>query len=139
MNSFPKTAYWRHFVLNAEIVDDPNNPYFKNPCVPTVLGGEVEFALIENNFSKCLSIPAFKATYENMRNFVSGILQHIISGELDIEEAPRIVGYVNPNIQGRQKLAPKTAPVDCANMLLPITKNMQGKKEIISFQKLAQW
>ena len=32
MASFPKTAYRRHLVINAESVDKTTNPYYKNTC-----------------------------------------------------------------------------------------------------------
>ena len=46
MNYFPTTAYWRHLVTNAESVDKTTNPYFKNPCAPSVAENEEEFVLV---------------------------------------------------------------------------------------------
>ena len=55
-----------------------------------------------------------------------------------MEEAPRIEGCANPNIQDKYRLTTKTT-VDYADMLLPLTKIMWGKKKNLSFQGLAQW
>ena len=46
MNYFPKTAYWWPLVPNAESVDKTTNPYFKNPCAPSVAENEAEFGLV---------------------------------------------------------------------------------------------
>ena len=46
MNSFPKTAYWRPLVPNAESVDKKTNPYFKNTRAPYVAQNEAEFFLV---------------------------------------------------------------------------------------------
>ena len=67
----------------------------------------------------------FKATYENMKKFVSGILKKW-KGKLDVEENPRIEGCVNPMIKEKCNLAPKPSPVDYADMLLPLIKIYAG-------------
>ena len=40
MKCFPKTAYWRPLVPNAESVDKTTNPHFKNPRIPSVAENE---------------------------------------------------------------------------------------------------
>ena len=72
-----------------------------------------------------------------MKKFVSKIFKFIKSGKLYVEEASHIEVCVKPNIQEKYNLAPKTSPVDYADILLTLTKNMQGKKKILSFQQLA--
>ena len=68
-----------------------------------------------------------------MKKFVSEIFKCTILGKLDAEEASHIEVCVNPNIQEKYKLAPKNSPVDYADMLLPLTKNMQGKNKCCPF------
>ena len=63
-----------------------------------------------------------------MKKFVSEIFKSIRSGKPYAEEASHIEGCVNPNIKEVYKLTPKNSPVDYAYILLPLTKNMQGKK-----------
>ena len=36
MNYFPKTAYWRILLLNAESAEKTTNPYFKIYCAPSL-------------------------------------------------------------------------------------------------------
>ena len=45
-----------------------------------------------------------------------------------MEETPRIEVCVNTKIRENENLTPKTLPVDYADILEPITKNMQSKK-----------
>ena len=40
MNYFPKAAYWRPLVPNAESEDNTTDPYFKNPRAPSVAENE---------------------------------------------------------------------------------------------------
>ena len=63
-----------------------------------------------------------------MKNFVSEIFKLTRSGKPDAQEASHIEVCVNPNMKEIYKLTPKTSPVSYAEMLLPLTKNMQGKK-----------
>ena len=46
MKYFPKTAYWRPLVHNAESLDDTTNPHFKNPRAPSVAENEADFVLV---------------------------------------------------------------------------------------------
>ena len=46
MDYFPKTPYWKPLIPNAESVDERTNPYFKNPCAPSVAENEAEFFLV---------------------------------------------------------------------------------------------
>ena len=62
-----------------------------------------------------------------MKNFVSEIFKRTRAGKPDADEASHIEGCTNPNIQDKYKLTPKTSPVDYDEMLLPLTKSMQGK------------
>ena len=75
-----------------------------------------------------LQYPVFTSTYKNMKNFVSEIFKHTRSGKLDVEEASHIEVCVKPNIKQKYDLTTKTSPVEYADMLLPLTKNIQGKK-----------
>ena len=63
-----------------------------------------------------------------MKNIASEILKVTRPGKLDAEEEPCIEGCVNPNIQDKYILNPKNSPVDYDYVLLPLTKNIQGKK-----------
>ena len=63
-----------------------------------------------------------------MKKFVSGIYKYTRPWKLYVEEAPCIEVCVNPKIQGKYSLAPKT-PLDYADMLLTLTKNMQVKNK----------
>ena len=65
---------------------------------------------------------------QKSKNFVSEILKHTRSRKPGVEEAPRIKGFQNKNIQDTYNLTPKTLPVYYADVLLTIAKNMQGKK-----------
>ena len=47
---------------------------------------------------------------------------------MDAEEATRIEGFVNKNVQERYNLTPKTPPVDYTDSLVPLTKKIQSKK-----------
>ena len=62
-----------------------------------------------------------------MKKFVSEIFKRTRSGKTDAEEDSHIEGCVNPNIQEKYNLTHKTSSVYYADMLLPLTKNMQGK------------
>ena len=46
MNYFPKAAYWRPLVPNAESVERTTNPSFKNPRAPSVAENEAGFGLV---------------------------------------------------------------------------------------------
>ena len=63
-----------------------------------------------------------------MNNLESLIFKSTRPGKSDAGEDPCIKICVNPNIQDKYSLNPKTSPVDYDNMLLPQTKNMQGKE-----------
>ena len=63
MNYFPKTAYLRHLLRNAESVDNTTNPSFKNPFAPYVAENDADFGMVlkinmlqcpcvRNNFQK---------------------------------------------------------------------------------------
>ena len=85
--------------------------------------------MVKHYFSICFSIPVLTSTYNNIKKFFGDIFKHTRSGKPDVEESPRIEGCVNKNIKEKYNLAPKTLPVDYTYMLLPITKNIQGKNE----------
>ena len=63
-----------------------------------------------------------------MNNLVSQIFKSTRPRKSDAGEDPCIKICVNPNIQDKYSLTPKTSPVDYDDMLLPQTKNMQGKE-----------
>ena len=63
-----------------------------------------------------------------MKKFVSEISKRTRSGKPDVEEASHIEVCLNPKIQYKYNLSHKNSPVDYADMLLPLTKNIQGKK-----------
>ena len=63
-----------------------------------------------------------------MKNFFSVIFKHTRSGKLDVEYASHIEGCVKPNIQEKYNHIPKIPPEYYSDMLLPLTKNMHGKK-----------
>ena len=46
MDHFPKTAYWRPLVTNAESVDKTTYPYFSNPRPSSVAENEGGFFLV---------------------------------------------------------------------------------------------
>ena len=46
MNYFPKIAYRRPLVTNADNVDKTTNPYFKYPSAPSVAENEAEFGIV---------------------------------------------------------------------------------------------
>ena len=73
----------------------------------------------------------FTATYKDIKNFASEIFKLTRSGKPDVEEDPRIEGYVNIKIQEKYNPTPKTLAVYDAGTLLPITENMQGKMNAI--------
>ena len=81
-----------------------------------------------------LQYPCVHINFKNIKNFTSGIFKLNSSGKPDVVEAPRIEGCVNKNIQEKYNLAHKNLPVYYADMLRPITKNIQCKKKIIFFQ-----
>ena len=97
MNYFPKTEYWRPLAPNAESVDKPTNPYFKNTCAPYVAGNEVEFVLVHK--INMLQYPCVHNNLQNMKKFVSEIFKCTRSGKPGTEEASHIEGCVNPDIQ----------------------------------------
>ena len=68
------------------------------------------------------------ATYKNMKKFVSEISKRTRPEKPDAEEDSHIEGCANPKIQDKYNPTPKNSPVDYADMFLPLTKNMQGKK-----------
>ena len=59
-----------------------------------------------------------------MKNFLSEIFKRTRSEKPDAEEASHIEGYANPKIQEKYNITPKFSPVDYADMLLTLTKNM---------------
>ena len=126
MTSFPKTYYWRNLVPNYESVVKTTNPYFKI-FAPHLLR-KMKQSLFWFLKSICLSILVITATYKNMKKFLIEIFKRTRSGKLYSEEASYIEVCVNSKIQEKFNLAPKNSLVDYANMLLPLTKNMQGKK-----------
>ena len=63
-----------------------------------------------------------------MNNLASQIFKRTRTRKSDGGEDPCIKICVNPNIQDKYILTTRTSPVDYAGMLLPQTKNMQGKK-----------
>ena len=63
-----------------------------------------------------------------MKNIASQIFKSIRPVKLDAEEDPCIEGCVKIKIQDKYILTPKNGIVYYADMLLPQTKNMQGKK-----------
>ena len=75
-----------------------------------------------------LQHPCDYSNLKNMKKFVSEIFKHNRSGKPDVEEASHIKGCVDPIIQYKYNLTTKHSPVDYSNMLLPLTKNMQGEK-----------
>ena len=75
----------------------------------------------------------FITIYKNMRKFVSEIFKFNRSGKLDAEEASHIEGCVNPNIQEKYNLTPKTSPVDYADILLTLTKICRVKNKCFPF------
>ena len=97
MNCFPKIAYWRPLVTNADNVYMTTNTYFKSPRSPSVAENEAEFGLVLKSI--CFSIPVFTTTSKKMNKFVSEIFKRNRSGKLDEEEASYIELCVNPNIQ----------------------------------------
>ena len=54
--------------------------------------------------------------YKNMRKFLSEIFKLNRSWKPDAEEASHIEGCMNPNIQDKYILTPKTTPVDFADI-----------------------
>ena len=106
-------------------MEKTTNPYFKNYCTPSVVEDEAEFVPSKHIFSIFYSIPTFTEIYKNMKKFASGISKHTRRGKLDVDKAPCIEVCVNPKIKEKYSLTNKT-PVDYADMLLPLTKNMQG-------------
>ena len=107
---------------NAESVDNTTNPHLKYHCYLYVEEHETYFVLIKHKFSLCFSIHAFTENFKNMKNSASEIFKHSIPGKLDTEEAPHIEACENPNTQDNCNLTPQNAPVDYADMLLPLTK-----------------
>ena len=122
MTSFPKTYYWRNLVPNYESVVKTTNPYFKI-FAPHLLQ-KMKQSLFWFLKSICLSILVITATYKNMKKFLIEIFKRTSSWKLYVEEALHIEGCVIPNIQEKYNITPKTSPVDYADMLLPLTKNM---------------
>ena len=53
-----------------------------------------------------------------MNNLENKILKSTIPGKSDAGENPCIEGCVNPNIQDKYSLTPKTSPVDYDDMVL---------------------
>ena len=51
----------------------------------------------------------------------------------------RILHTLKTKIWEKYNLTLKTLTIDYADMLLPITKHMQGKKWTLSFQQYSQW
>ena len=81
----------------------------------------------------CFSTPVFTSTYKNIKNILSEIFKHTRLGKPDVEEAPRIEGCVDSNIQENYNLTTKTLPVDYADILLYITKISRVKNECYPF------
>ena len=63
-----------------------------------------------------------------MKKFSGGIFKHARSGNLDVEEDLRIEGCSNQDINDKYRSTPQNAPVYYADMLLHLTKNVQGEK-----------
>ena len=53
-----------------------------------------------------------------------------------MEEAPHIEGYMNKNIHDNYNLTPKTLIIDYADMLLPITKYIEGRNEFCTIKNM---
>ena len=70
----------------------------------------------------------FAETYKSMNKFLSKILKRTRSEKLDAGEDSHIEVCVNPKIQDKYNLTPKTSPVDYYDMLLPLTKTIQSEK-----------
>ena len=63
-----------------------------------------------------------------MKKFVSEIYKRTISVKPDVEEASHIEVCLNPKIQDKYNLTPKTSPLDYSGILMPLAKHIQGKK-----------
>ena len=127
MNYFPKTAYWRPLVPNAESMDKTTNKSVKNTSAPYVAENEAEFGLVKKSI--CSNIPVFTTTSKNMKKFVSETFKPTRSGKTDAEEPSHIEVCVNPNIQEKNNLTHKTSSVGYADMLLPLTKIFRVKNK----------
>ena len=88
MNYFPKNAYWRPLVLNAEIVDKTTNPSLK--IFTSHLLRKTKQGLFWFKKPICFIIPMFTATYKNMKKFVSEIFKRTRSRKPYAEEASKI-------------------------------------------------
>ena len=107
---------------NYESVDKTTNPYFKNTHAPYVAENEAEFVMVKHNFPIWFSILVTTATYKNIKKFVNKISRRTISGKQYAEDALRVEGCVNINIQEKDNLFPQTSLVDYADILMPIKK-----------------
>ena len=68
---------------------------------------------------------------QKIKNFTSEIFKLIRSGKPDIKEPLQIMGCVYTNINDKYNITPKILTVNYADMLPPITKNMQVKNNYI--------
>ena len=75
-----------------------------------------------------LQYPYVRIILQNMKKIVSEMLKCTRSGKPDAEEGSHIEGCVNPKIQEKYNITTKTSPVYYSYVLLPVTKNTQGKK-----------
>ena len=67
--------------------------------------------------------------------FLSEISKRTRSGKPELDKTPLIEGCENIRIKYKYNLVPKNLPVYYADILLPITKNVQGKQLMLSFQQ----
>ena len=56
-----------------------------------------------------------------------------------IEKLQQEKGNVDPKFKNNHKLTTSTTPVDYADIFLPFSRNIQGNKEMISFEKITKW
>ena len=123
-------------VPNDESVNKEINQFFQNSRVPHVSENEADFLLVKNKFSICFSMPVLTETYKNIKKLANEIFKFTRSGKLDVEEDPRIERCVITKIQDKYNLTPKNPPVNYADTLLPITKDIQEKNECFPFRNM---
>ena len=70
MKWFQDTAYWRVLNPKNEIVDDPNNATFKNPCAPIIPEEDAKYVPTKHEFVTHIKRPVFTGMYQQSMTLI---------------------------------------------------------------------
>ena len=137
--SFPDGVKWRELTPNSDAVLEPDNPSFKTPHAPTIDPADASSVPVKHNFSETFTRPEFGGTVEQPQKYANGVFKKNKDGITKTETVPRKDGCLNPKFVEKYNLSKLSRPDEYADILLPLKKNVHGKKEYLSFTQICKW